>query len=56
MDEIAVSKFKATCLAVIEPVRKTRTPSAAAICGLVTGLIVSHKYGTWFHEDYARNP
>jgi len=26
MDEIAVSKFKATCLAVIERVRKTRTP------------------------------
>lgn len=26
MEEIAVSKFKATCLAVIERVRKTRTP------------------------------
>jgi len=26
MDEIAVSRFKATCLAVIERVRKTRTP------------------------------
>lgn len=26
MKEIAVSKFKATCLAVLEDVRKTRTP------------------------------
>lgn len=26
MEEIAVSKFKATCLAVIERVRKTRKP------------------------------
>jgi prevent-host-death family protein len=26
MDEIAISKFKATCLAVIERVRKTRRP------------------------------
>ena len=26
MDEIAISKFKATCLAVIERVRKTRKP------------------------------
>jgi len=26
MEEIAVSKFKATCLAVIEQVRKTRKP------------------------------
>ena len=26
MEEIAVSKFKATCLAVIENVRKTRQP------------------------------
>ena len=26
MDEIAISKFKATCLAVLERVRKTRRP------------------------------
>ena len=26
MEEIAVSKFKATCLAVLERVRKTKTP------------------------------
>lgn len=26
MDEIAISKFKATCLAVLEKVRKTRRP------------------------------
>jgi antitoxin (DNA-binding transcriptional repressor) of toxin-antitoxin stability system len=26
MQEIAISKFKATCLAVLENVRKTRTP------------------------------
>jgi prevent-host-death family protein len=26
MEEIAISKFKATCLAVLERVRKTRTP------------------------------
>jgi prevent-host-death family protein len=26
MDEIAISKFKATCLAVLENVRKTRKP------------------------------
>jgi prevent-host-death family protein len=26
MDEIAISKFKATCLAVLERVRKTRQP------------------------------
>jgi prevent-host-death family protein len=26
MDEIAISKFKATCLAVLERVRKTRKP------------------------------
>ncbi len=26
MEEIAVSKFKATCLAVLERVRRTRTP------------------------------
>jgi prevent-host-death family protein len=26
MDEIAISKFKATCLAVLEQVRKTRRP------------------------------
>jgi antitoxin (DNA-binding transcriptional repressor) of toxin-antitoxin stability system len=26
IDEIAISKFKATCLAVLEDVRRTRTP------------------------------
>ena len=26
MEEIAISKFKATCLAVLENVRRTRTP------------------------------
>ena len=26
MEEIAISKFKATCLAVVERVRKTRKP------------------------------
>lgn len=26
MEEIAISKFKATCLAVLDRVRKTRTP------------------------------
>ena len=26
MDQIAISKFKATCLAVLEPVRKTGQP------------------------------
>ena len=26
MEEIAISKFKATCLAVLEDVRRTRTP------------------------------
>ena len=40
MEEIAISKFKATCLAVVEQVRKTRTPILITRHGVPVAQIV----------------
>lgn len=39
MEEIAISKFKATCLAVLERVRKTETPISVTRFGKVIAVI-----------------
>jgi antitoxin (DNA-binding transcriptional repressor) of toxin-antitoxin stability system len=52
MEEIAISKFKATCLAVLERVRKTRKPIRVTRFGEAVAEVVppSVKPGkkTWF--------
>ena len=40
MEEIAISKFKATCLAVVERVRKTRKPIRITRFGVPVAEIV----------------
>jgi prevent-host-death family protein len=40
VEEIAISKFKATCLAVVERVRKTRTPILITRHGVPVAQIV----------------
>ncbi len=40
MEEMAISKFKATCLAVVERVRKTRTPILITRHGVPVAQIV----------------
>ena len=40
MDEIAISKFKATCLAVLERVRKTRRPIRVTKFGVPVAEVV----------------
>ncbi len=40
VDEMAISKFKATCLAVLEQVRKTRTPILITRHGVPVAQIV----------------
>ena len=51
MEEIAISKFKATCLAVLERVRKTRQPIRVTRFGKpiadVTPPAVVPKAGSW---------
>jgi len=40
MEEIAISKFKATCLAVLERVRKTRRPVLVTRFGVPVAQVV----------------
>ncbi len=51
MEEIAISKFKATCLAVLENVRKTRKPIRVTRFGKpvaeVVPLSAPAKPGSW---------
>jgi len=39
MEEIAISKFKATCLAVMERVRRTRQPVLAETAEIVGDIV-----------------
>ena len=41
MEEMAISKFKATCLEVVERVRKTRTPILITRHGVPVAQIIS---------------
>ena len=43
MEEIAISKFKATCLAVLERVRKTRKPILVTRFGVPMAEVVPPK-------------
>jgi len=43
VEEIPISKFKATCLAVLERVRKTRTPILITRHGVPVAEIVPHQ-------------
>jgi len=43
VDEIPISKFKATCLAVLERVRKTRTPILITRHGVPVAEVVPHQ-------------
>jgi prevent-host-death family protein len=50
MREIAISKFKATCLAVMEEVRRTRTPVRITRFGRAVAEVVppkDEKKGAW---------
>jgi len=50
MREIAISKFKATCLAVMEEVRRTRTPVRITRFGRAVAEVVPPKEerkGSW---------
>jgi prevent-host-death family protein len=50
MREIAISKFKATCLAVMEEVRRTRTPVRITRFGRAVAEVVppaEERKGSW---------
>lgn len=51
MEEMAISKFKATCLAVVERVRKTRTPILITRHGVPVAQIIppqpAERQKTW---------